>query len=349
VKSIKAIGCVVASTGLLLPACTGTASRLTPAAQEPAISGTILAVGTTPGKELIEYDLGTRTAEAVDAPTGLARASATGGFAAEPAGPGVANLLLVRASRGAVYRLQLGAAPSRIGSELALPTPSAGVSSAVSGHSALVGSCSGIWVLSIAPGSRWKPVGKSCWATLSPDATSLAVLVGGQAQAMPLGKGHTRPLFDVADASLLAFGTRSGRLIERPSWGSGGMAFGLRYGNQVAIEVLQPSGKLLNVFREQYDNKFRTPVFAWQPGGRLLAILDDMGPNAGVIRLFDPQSTRLWTVALDPIGFSGLIWSPDGRSLATLTSAHALLVMGLNGTWRLRTATNWMNLVAWIS
>jgi hypothetical protein len=47
------------------------------------------------------------------------------------------------------------------------------------------------------------------------------------------------------------------------------------------------------------------------------------------------------------LGFDGLAWSPDGSSLASLTSGDFLLVVGTDDVWRARVSTTWNTLLGW--
>ena len=66
-----------------------------------------------------------------------------------------------------------------------------------------------------------------------------------------------------------------------------------------------------------------------------------------MLRLYDPSGQQLRAIGLDLLGFSEPLWSPDGRSLASLTSAKALIVFDENGDWRLRVETQWKDLLGW--
>jgi hypothetical protein len=66
----------------------------------------------------------------------------------------------------------------------------------------------------------------------------------------------------------------------------------------------------------------------------------------GVLRLWDPESDHLRAIGLDLLGFSEPQWSPDGSSLASLTSAKSLIVFDPGGAWRLRVETTWEDQLA---
>ena len=83
------------------------------------------------------------------------------------------------------------------------------------------------------------------------------------------------------------------------------------------------------------------PHVAWQPGGGLLAIADDVSPSGAVLRLFDPAPGKLSAIALATVGFAGTAWAPDGASVALVTGAGELVVVDLEGTWLLQRETEW--------
>jgi WD40 repeat protein len=163
-----------------------------------------------------------------------------------------------------------------------------------------------------------------------------------------LPEGRPKKLLDTsALASVLPRGLPDPTLVGPPAWGPGGIAFTIRSGNEVATVVRTTSGHVDTVFREAYMNKSQLPRLVWQPDGNLLAIADNMGPSGGVLRLYDPASQHLQAIGLDLLGFSEPQWSPDGTSLASLTSAKALIVFDVRGEWRFRVETQWRDLLAW--
>jgi hypothetical protein len=88
-------------------------------------------------------------------------------------------------------------------------------------------------------------------------------------------------------------------------------------------------------------------MLAWQPNGTILAISDDVGSAGPILRTFDTVDGNLSAVGSDVIGFAGMAWSPRGDALAVLTSASALIVVRLDGTWLLRRETDWQRLLSW--
>jgi WD40 repeat protein len=204
-------------------------------------------------------------------------------------------------------------------------------------------------VLSFSDPRAWEPVATGCWAGLSPDGSSLVYSPdGAEIDTLRLPDGRPTKVLDTSRLrGIFPPGFPTPTLVGPPAWSENGLAFTIRSGGEVAIVVRRPSGNFVPVFREPLISTSQLPRISWQPGGHLLAIADDMGPSGGVLRLWDPESDHLRAIGLDLLGFSEPQWSPDGSSLASLTSAKSLIVFDPGGAWRLRVETTWEDLLAW--
>jgi hypothetical protein len=310
------------------------------------LAGTLLAVGGgTPS--IVRYAFPGGTVARVPSPID-AEAANRGSFAGVATGDGDATLVATVGGDARAWTLAPGAealAPA------AGPLPLGHAEEptlALEGATAAVATCAGVWSASIGTGGPWRRVGSGCWTAVgpngeiafSPDAERI-VAAGAD------GRGpRTLVRLDGLRGSLGVDATPD--LIGNAAWDEGdGLAFTVRAGDQAAVFVRAPDGRTREVLQERYANTFRAPRLAWRPGGGLLAIADDVGPGGSVLRIFDPTSDELRAIALDPLGFSGLAWAPDGSSIALLTGSSALLVLDPDGRWLDRVATDWKGLVAW--
>jgi hypothetical protein len=342
------------ATALALSACTGSASdHRTPAVS--GVNGTILASAESKGSPIVGFRLPSETVSSVAALGAIPSSTFTVTHASAPDPAGGVDLL-ASDRHGVVSAFHVGSdgSTSRAGPTLRIGSPSPYASLDVTHGVAMVSDCRAIRTLSLAHPDVWTTVGTGCWAALSPDGTSLAFAPDGSTiEQRTLPRGRPQVLVDPRElARAFPTGSPTPSLLGPPAWGAAGLAFAVRSGTNVAILVLTPSGKLETVLHEAYasqatSNASPLPRMAWQPGGELLAIADDMGPEGGVLRVFDARTRRLRAVGLDLLGFSQPVWSPDGRSLASLTSAKALLVLDVEGDWRLRVATRWSDLLGW--
>lgn len=213
---------------------------------------------------------------------------------------------------------------------------------------ATVATCDEVQVLPLPAADRWRSLGPGCWAALDPSGGSVAVSPDGRGVVRrPLDGGRDRPLFELSDLAAPLGTDVPAQLIGVPSWGPQGLAFFVRAGDQLGVFVREGSGTLVEVLQERYTNVYRVPRLAWQPGGTVLAISDDVGPNPAVLRVFDMATGDLRALSMFPVGYAGMQWAPDGTSLAVLTGTGALLVVDLDGAWLLRRQTDWRELLAW--
>jgi hypothetical protein len=328
--------------------CTGAPSQPARPSPPAPVPGELLGVtGTQASTSLVRYRLPDGPAETFAAPIdpeALNRSALAG--VSTPDG----SLFVTAVRRAAqVYELAAGASdPSPLGPPLAVRTDEPMLS--VGERAVVVADCASVRILALPDARRWVTVGQGCWGAVSPDGRSVVVAPDGRrvVEVSPSGDGRGEVLLDVRDlAPALGPGSESPRLVGTPAWGPGGLAFVVRAGNQLAVFVRGPEGRIAEALQEPYLNPHRVPHVAWAPDGDVLAIADDVGPSGAVLRTFDPSSGELRAVSLAPVGFAGIAWAPDGESIALLTGAEQLVVARLDGTWLLRRATDWDALLGW--
>lgn len=313
----------------------------------PPLSGDLVGVtGTQASTSLVRYRLAEGTADTFAAPIdpeALNRSTVIGAGVADGS-----MFLSVDHRRAQVYQLKAGTLdPVAVGPVLrvAVPEPMLWIGE----RAAIVADCDAVRLLVLRDARRWRTVGRGCWGAVSPDGS---VVVAPDRRRVveiaPTGDGPAQLLFDVRDlASSLGDVSETPRLVGTPAWGRAGIAFLVRAGDQLAIFVRDPAGRITEVLQEPYGNVYRAPSVAWSPDGTTLAIADDVSPIGAVLRVFDPSSDELRAVFLAPVGFSGMAWAPDGASIALLTGAEELVVARLDGAWLLRRATDWETLLGW--
>jgi hypothetical protein len=259
-------------------------------------------------------------------------------------------LAVVVSSRGraSVVRVGGSADASAVGPALDGARQAAYRSLSIAGELALVADCANVSVLDTAASGSWRSVGRGCWAALAPDASSIVYSPDGRMvfRTGPSGSPGGRMLFDLAKTVDLGTDARP-VLFGAPAWGEAGIAFTAIAGDQAGVFLRTPDGEIAPLLQEKLLKTARPPILSWRPDGRVLAMMDDLG-TGGVLRTFDPADGRGRVVALDALAFDGLVWSPDGSSLATLTSAGALLVVGTDEVWRARVDTTWNAVLGWI-
>jgi hypothetical protein len=333
---------VASAIGLLGAACTG-GTPPPPASGPPAAAGSILALTQDVGSPaLVRFSLAAQRV----APVGpMPR---TPSAAASAVGPdGSVTAAVVSASGVATaYAIPRGGRPRPVGPPLRTDPSADDVSVAATASRIVVSDCRSVRVLDVSAPARWTDLGAGCWATFSPDGSRVAYSPDGvRIVDVAAAGGAGRTLVDAADVPSIG-GRGPARLFGTPAWGSGGIAFAVTQGDQAAIFLRAPDGRVHLIVQERLWKTVRPPVLTWQPGGDLLGIMDDLG-TGGALRLFDPASARERVIGLDALGFDGLLWAPDGTSLATMTSAGALLVVGTDERWRARVDTTWNRMLAW--
>jgi hypothetical protein len=338
-RSSFVVRCAAAGVVVLAAGCTSPPPPRPPVEAPP---GSIVAFTENSSSPLVAFDVRRATVHAVDGSVRSPLASIAGVW-----GDGLVGVAVTGRGSASVFRVTGTGDAAPMGPALPGPRDAAYRSLAVAGGRALVADCDAVAVLDLADPSRWRTVGDGCWAALSPDGTRVAFSPDGRRVfEREIRAGGARPLFDVSGLDL---GTGRGtRLFGPPSWGPDGIAFTAVSGDQAAIYLARPNGALERLLQERLLKTVRPPVLAWQPNGGLLGVMDDLG-SGGVVRTFDPATGAHGVVALDPLAFDGLVWSPDGSSLATLTSGGFLLVVGTDGSWRARVDTTWSSMLGWLT
>jgi hypothetical protein len=339
-RSSFAVRFVVADVVVLAAGCTSPPPPRPPVETPPP--GSIVAFTENSSSPLVAFDVRRATVRGVDGAVRSPVASIAG-----LSGDGLVGVAVTGRGSASVFRVTRTGDAAPIGKALPGPRDAAYHSLAVAGGRAMVADCDAVAVLDLAGPSRWRTVGDGCWAALSPDGSRVAFSPDGRRVfEREIRTGHARPMFDVSGLDL---GTgRETRLFGPPSWGPDGIAFTVVSGDQAAFYLARPNGALERLLQERLLKTVRPPVLAWQPNGGLLGAMDDLG-SGGVVRTFDPATGAHRVVALDPLAFDGLVWSPDGSSLATLTSGGFLLVVGTDGSWRARVDTTWSSMLGWLT
>jgi hypothetical protein len=343
-RATARLACLI---GVLVTSCTGAAPP-PPSHGPPPLPGELLSVTSDQtASSLVRYrpaDASSATIDSPIDPEAVNRSTVAGASAADGSLFVAANARALQA-----YALPAGAAEvEELGPALdvrAEQEPSVQISEA----GAVVATCDDVEVLPLPAADRWRSLGPSCWAALDPTGSRVATVSSGGHVLLHKLEGHATPsfLFDLSDLGA-PLGTHARvRMIGTPSWGLQGLAFFVKAGDQLGVFVRTDAGDMVEVLQERYTNVFRVPRLAWQPGGTVLAISDDVGPNPAVLRVFDMATGDLRALSMFPVGYAGMQWAPDGRSLAVLTGTGALLVVGLDRTWLLRRETDWRELLGW--
>jgi hypothetical protein len=256
-------------------------------------------------------------------------------------------IVVSSAGRASIVRVGGSTAPAAVGPELEGSREASYRSVSIAGDLALVADCSNVSILDTAAPNSWRSVGRGCWAALAPDGDGLVYSPNGRTVVRTgPGGAPTRVLFDVEKA--IDLGTdQPPVLFGAPAWGEAGIAFTAIAGDQAGVFLRRPDGEIVQLLQEKLLKTARPPILVWRPGGAVLAMMDDLG-TGGVLRTFDPIGGVSRVVALDALAFDGLVWSSDGASLATLTSAGAVLVVGTDDVWRTRVETTWNAILGWL-
>jgi hypothetical protein len=250
--------------------------------------------------------------------------------------------------RASVVRVNGSSPPLTVGDRLDGPREATYRSLSIARDLALVANCRSVSILDTSAPGPWRSVGRGCWAALAPDGSSLVYSPDGRTvlRTDASGRRRGRMLFEVGKA--VDLGTdEPPTLFGPPAWGDAGIAFTAIAGDQAGVFLRRPDGDIVRLLQEKLLKTARPPVLAWKPDGGDLAMMDDLG-SGGALRIFDPADGSSRVVALDALAFDGLVWSPDGSSLATLTSAGALLVVGTDDVWRARVETTWNAVLGWL-
>jgi hypothetical protein len=339
----------VVTMAVFAGSCTTTPPSAPPSSGAVPLTGTILAVGGG-SRSIVRYALPSEAATTIDSPIGDEAAN-RGTFDGTSGTSGSATFVAVNGGSARTWVMPPdGTGPASVAQSLPVGTSREPVIS-IGDATAAVATCEGVWTTPLQHPGRWVRLGKGCWVAVGPGGEVAFSPDGDAVVSVVSGRGLPRQLFRVHDLrGELGTGFATPALLGGAAWSAhDGMAFSVRAGDQLAVFVWRPDGEIVPALQEQYSNTFRVPRLAWRPGGGLLAIADDVGPGGSVLRVFDPSTGTLRAVALDPLGFSGMEWSPDGSSIAILTGSSALLVIDPSGEWISRVKTDWKGLLAWTS
>jgi hypothetical protein len=346
-RAMRVLGTVTVALAAI--SCTSSSPPAGPTAGPLPLSGTIVAVGGA-SASIVRYVFPAERATTIDSPIGDEAAN-RGTFEGVAQGGGASAFVTLDGGQARAWRLTPDASgPSAL--EGALPAGTSSDSTLGIGQDrAAVATCDGVWTTSLRGHTGWERVGSGCWTAVGPSSDVALVSDGAVIAPRPGGAGPSRTLFRLDDLRRpLASDAATPVLVGDAAWDEeDGLAFSARAGDQLGVFVLTPDGTLVKVLQERYSNTFRVPRLSWQPGGGMLAIADDVGPGGSVLRLFDPTTGELRAAALDPLGFTGMEWSPDGTAIAILTGSSALLVVDPTGRWIARVKTDWKGLLAWTS
>jgi hypothetical protein len=340
---------VSAATSVIGAGCTGAPSSVQTTEAPVGLFGSIDSLVATSSASSIErMDLSSGEVFTVKAPVPVEAVNL--GAVASWTGSGRSWLVAAGEHDVQTYEVTPGRSPVPVGPKLRFSGSSPEI--AIGSSGAVVATCRGVFTRSLTTTGDWVRAGEGCWAAVSDDGHSLAYSPDGRHLVIGSFDGSNQGPTQTVDLEralrpLLGGQASDLRLVGRPAWSDAGLAFVVRARGQVAIFVRQPSGKIVKVLQEVDANTYREPRLAWQPNGTALAISDDVGPAGAVLRIFDTSDGSLRAVGADVIGFAGLLWSPDGEALAVLTSASALVVLALDGTWLLRRETDWKRLMSW--
>jgi hypothetical protein len=327
-------------TAVLAAACTTTPGPAPSAAPAPPAGAIVAFTQDTSVPPLVAFDVRSSTVR----PLGQGVRDPAASVAAAT-GDGLLGVVVSARGRATVLRL-VGDTTTPLGPALEGPRQTDYRSLSVAGGRVLVADCHAVSVLDTSGASSWRTIGRGCWGTLSADGSRAVFSPDGRTvvETAAAGGGETAA-FDLADAVDLGV-AEPPRLFGAPAWGEAGIAFTAIAGDQAGVFLRRPGGEIVPLLQEKLLKTARPPILTWRPDGGLLAMMDDLG-SGGALRTFDPATGAHRVVALDALAFEGLLWSPDGSSLATLTSAGALLVVGTDDVWRSRVETTWNAMLGW--
>ena len=322
-------------------ACTSSPSETPP--EPPDVAGAIFAVSTVETAPLVRFDMPSLELT----PSGTVPSDPAASSASVAASGDIVVGLISRGGAARVFHVGRAGSTEQIGPTLRVASDERPSIVVVAG-TAVVADCSAVRVLDIAQPSGWRRVGTGCSSGLSADGASVVFSPDGRSVvSCVLPCERPREIVDADAIASTIPDAEPWRIFGPIAWSEVGVAFTAKSGERVGFFVADPNGQVETVAREEPQDRSSTPVLAWDPTGALLAIVDNLG-TGGTLRLFDPSTGAQRVIALDPLAFDGLAWSPDGTALGTITSADAFLVVGTDERWRLRVETTWSELLAWV-
>jgi hypothetical protein len=209
---------------------------------------------------------------------------------------------------------------------------------------------SGVWAADLPGGDAWERVARGgCPGAVSPDGRWHVWVRGGQVRRTEIDAGTPPDVILDLDRveGLRGAGIPRPRVFEMALGPRGlamsvGDSFGAPEHGAVIVLPLpdgpggEPADADVVVLGEAYPNSL-----AWQPGGRHLAYLACVNCFAGFgfgqderigeVYVYDATSGASRQVAAGHETMSGLVWSPDGRALATLWRPNELLIVSARG------------------
>jgi hypothetical protein len=208
----------------------------------------------------------------------------------------------------------------------------------------------GAYVLDPGPDASWRRVAPGgCPGAISPDARWHVWIRGGEVRRSEIGSGQPSDVIFNLDRveGLRGAGILRPRVFD-VSLGARGLAVGVADSfdapEHAAVIVLPmpdgpggaPAEPDLVVLGEAYPS-----TLAWQPGGPLLAFLACVScfsgfgfgqqERIGEVHVHDTTTGSTRQIAAAHESIAGLVWSPDGRALATLWRPNELLLVSPRG------------------
>ncbi|HEY1331783.1 MAG TPA: hypothetical protein VGH10_09950 [Actinomycetota bacterium] len=311
-------------------ACTGAPPAPSPAAK-PALHGWMLAASSVFDGRVSLLTLPSGRVRSASLPPNAIP------VAAAWASPGSVALALLPTGSDArspdrLYRVNAGGTTQPVGRTLL------GVRQASAGGGLITAAtCRDVLVTAVADPGRWRSLGAGCLAAPAPDGTSVTFSDGSTVWTAPAdGSGPVRRLWAIEPSTpglgelgrhgtigALAPGPQ-GLAIRVDGTGPSSGAF--------AIVVLRPDGSVQPITAGSLGGQ-SPPELAWQPGGRLLAFNAPLLDGGGTVQVADATTGARRIVAIDPQGFSGLLWSPSGAALVASGSDDHWLFVDLAGDW----------------
>jgi hypothetical protein len=208
---------------------------------------------------------------------------------------------------------------------------------------------SGVWAADPAGGAMWERVARGgCPGEVSPDGRWHVWIRGGQVRRTEIDGGRApEVIFDLDEVpGLRGAGIPRPRVFEM-AFGPRGIAVSVGDSfdaEHAAVIVLPmpdgpgggPADADLVVLGEAHPNSL-----VWQPGGPHVAFIAcvkcfssfrfGQEERIGEVHVYDAATGASRQVAAGDDTLTGLVWSPDGRALATLSGPNELLIVSPRG------------------
>lgn len=328
---------------MLAAACSGGGGEPPGPRRPRRPSGTILGSVGFAGSGLGSYPLPSGAVHPIRLPGSSVRDGAlvTASWADAP-GSAYA-LVLLRGEHSQVFQVSTSGPPRPVGPPIGPATEGQRT-----GDLLLAGVCGrnpGLYLLDLRRPSAWRNVVTgACQGALSPDGKAVAYTPDGRtvwSADVAAGAGATpKPtrLLDLRSEEDVATAGVSRPMVSSMTWGRGGLAMLVSdarggFKAPVAAVVVRTGAGVVRTIPVSARNGGALPGLAWQPGGDLLAFDASLTTGGAVVKLFDPATARLRVIAADEDWLGEVVWSPNGRAVATQVSDGALLVVDLQGNW----------------